>query len=67
MIGSPSLLAQWFANVTHPVAANLDHWVYNNLSLSYRYGLPLALIVVALAFGGLFLWSARKAQTLVIR
>ena len=62
MIGSPSLLAQWFANLTHPVAVNLDHWVYNNLSLSYRYGLPFALIVVALAFGGLFLWMRARRK-----
>ena len=60
MIGSPPLLAQWFTNVTHPVAANLDHWVYNNLSLSYRYGLAFALVVVVLGIGGLFLWMRAR-------
>ncbi len=63
MIGSPPLLAQWFANITHPVAANLDHWVYNNLSLTYRYGLIFGLSVVLVAFGGLLLWMRRRRWT----
>ncbi len=62
MIGSPPLLAQWFANLTHPVAANLDHWVYNNLSLTYRYGLAFGVGVVTAAFGGLFVWMRRRHQ-----
>lgn len=59
-VGAPPLLAQWLDNVTHPVSDNLDHWVTNNLSLSYQYSLPLTLIAVAVAFGGLFLYLRRR-------
>ncbi len=62
LIGTPPLLVQWFDNLTHPVAANLDHWVYNNLSLSYRYGFAFGLAVVALAFGGLLLWMRARRK-----
>ncbi len=60
LIGSPPLLAQWITNLLHPVGVNLDHWVYNNLSLSYRYGILLALVVALLAFGGLTLWMRAR-------
>ncbi len=64
MIGSPPLLAQWFQNLTHPVAANLDHWVYNNLSLSVRYGWAFGLAVVALTFGGLLFYLHMRRKRL---
>ncbi|MEP7293401.1 MAG: hypothetical protein ABI835_16575, partial [Chloroflexota bacterium] len=62
LIGSPPLLVQWVANLTNPVAANLDHWVYNNLSLTYRYGLPIALIVVMSTFGALYYGLRRRGK-----
>jgi hypothetical protein len=64
LLGSPPLLAQWFHNLTHPVAANLDHWVYNNLSLSYRYGWVFGLAVVGLTFGGLLLYLRLRRKRL---
>lgn len=62
LLGTPPLLLQWVTNLTRPVAANLDHWVYNNLSLTYRYGLPFALVVVVVAFGALYLWLRRRGR-----
>lgn len=59
LLGTPPLFLQWVANLTNPVGANLDHWVYNNLSLTYRYGLPFALVVVLVAFGALYFWLRR--------
>jgi hypothetical protein len=54
LIGSPPLLLQWVDNLLHPPAVNLDHWTYNNLSLTYRYGFPFAIAVVTLSLGGLY-------------
>jgi hypothetical protein len=62
LLGTPSLLLQWVANLTNPVGVNLDHWVYNNLSLTYRYGLPFALIVVIITFGALYLWVRQRGK-----
>jgi hypothetical protein len=59
LLGSPPLLVQWLDNILNPVNVNLDHWVYNNLSLTYRYGLPFALSVVVLAIGGMH-WLMRR-------
>lgn len=35
LLGSPPLLLQWVDNLLRPPAVNLDHWTYNNRSLSY--------------------------------
>jgi hypothetical protein len=59
LLGSPPLLLQWVDNILHPMDVNLDHWVYNNLSLTYRYGLPFAVAVVVLSLGGLY-WLMRR-------
>ena len=62
LIGSPPLLAQWIADLVHPGGENLDLWNLNNLSLSYRYGLLIAVPVVTLVFSGLFLWVRRRGK-----
>jgi hypothetical protein len=59
LLGSPPLLLQWVDNILHPMDVNLDHWVYNNLSLTYRYGLPFAVAVVVFSLGGLY-WLMRR-------
>lgn len=63
LLGNPPLLLQWVSNLTSPVAVNLDHWVYNNLSLTYRYGLPFALVIVTVAFGALYAWLWQRGKT----
>ncbi|MCC6803961.1 MAG: DUF2029 domain-containing protein [Anaerolineae bacterium] len=51
LIGSPPLLAQWLTNILHPATGNVEYWLSNNLSLSSRFGLPVAVLVLALVFG----------------
>ncbi len=60
LIGSPPLLAQWFANITQPNGENLDVWTSNNLSLSTRYGVAFAVPLVIVTFGGLYWWLRRR-------
>ncbi len=49
LLGSPILLVQWLANITHPSAANQEFWRINNVSLTSAIGLIPAVILVGLA------------------
>jgi hypothetical protein len=54
LLGSPPLLLQWLENIRNPSEMNLSYWEANNISLTYDVGLFWAIIIVLLAFGGLY-------------
>lgn len=62
LLGTPPLLLQWIGNLLHPTVENADLWLLNNLSLTVRYGLPFALVVVVVAFGALYLWLRQRGK-----
>lgn len=61
-VGSPPLLFQWLENISNPSEANLAYWSANNISLTADVGFLLAIPILLLAFGGLYLLMRRFAK-----
>lgn len=43
IIGSPPLIIQWLNNIFHPSAQNQYYWSINNISLTAKYGIIIAI------------------------
>lgn len=51
LLGSPPLIIQWINNILHPSNQNLGYWSANNISLTSKFTLPGAiLILVSVSF-----------------
>ncbi|MGE5265637.1 MAG: glycosyltransferase family 87 protein [Acidobacteriota bacterium] len=59
LVGSPPLVIQWLNNLANPSPVNKLYWTINNVSLTARYSLPGALLILvplALVFIVLARW-----------
>jgi hypothetical protein len=48
LLGSPPLIIQWLNNVIHPSKQNQFYWTVNNISLTTKFTLPRAALILAL-------------------
>lgn len=46
LLGSPPLILQWINNIIHPSNQNLGYWSVNNISLTSKFTLPGAMLVL---------------------
>jgi hypothetical protein len=49
LIGSPPLIIQWLSNIMHPSPQNSYYWSINNVSLTYKFTLPGAFLILICA------------------
>ncbi len=59
MIGSPPLFVQWLNNIIQPSVQNQFYWSVNNVSLSARYSIWIAIGVLVLLWSVFFMIKNR--------